>query len=157
MSRTCWSLIAGVIFAGTTAAQVYKSVGPDGTVTYSSTPPAEGDGVLIKEVPIAPGPPEADRRAAERRVQAVERELIRSAQERQMQAEQGQRGTSEAEKALQQARAALEQAKVQRLEDWQYLAKGGRVLKQSYFDRVLRAEETFRAAEEALRKARSGR
>jgi hypothetical protein len=150
-------LVVTLLVAPAGAQEVYKSVGPDGAVSYSSTPPAQGDGVLVEEVPIAPGPSEAERREAEQRVQAIDRELNRTEQARQEQAAQGQGDSAGTEQALQQARSALEQAKVQRLDDWQYLSSGGRVLKQSYLDRVQRAEQAVKAAEDAVRKARAGR
>lgn len=52
---------------------VYKWVEPDGSVTFSSTPPPDGqEAETIEEVPVAPPPSEADRENAERRLRAMQ-------------------------------------------------------------------------------------
>jgi len=63
---------------------------------------------------------------------------------------------SEAERGLRNARIALQEARIKGDDDWQYLAAGGRVLKQSYLDRVKDAERRVKDAEEGLRRAGSG-
>jgi hypothetical protein len=153
--RCC--ILVVTLLVGPAGAQVYKSVDAEGRVTYSATPPPQEDAAVVEQVPLAPGPSEAERREAEQRVQAIGRELTRTEQERRTQASQGRGGVAEAEQALQQARSDLEQAKVQRLDDWQYLSGGGRVLKQSYLDRVQRAQQAVKTAEDAVRKTRAGR
>ena len=56
MQQCLWGgvLWAGVLWVGAVAAQpMYKSVGPDGKVTYSDKPPAPGSQV-VREMPAAP-------------------------------------------------------------------------------------------------------
>lgn len=67
-------LVLVVALAGqTTADTVYKWVAPDGSITFSSTPPPEGETVeAIEEVQIAPPPTEIDRQDAERRRKAMQ-------------------------------------------------------------------------------------
>jgi hypothetical protein len=54
---------------------------------------------------------------------------------------------------LRESRAALEEAKKKTVDDWQYLVRGGRVLKQGYFERVEAAKKRVLEAEESLREA----
>jgi hypothetical protein len=54
---------------------VYKWIEPDGSITFSSTPPPEGEAVEeLEALPVAPPPSEVDRQEADRRVKAM-REL----------------------------------------------------------------------------------
>jgi hypothetical protein len=147
-------LAAGSATAGPEA--VYKSIDAQGNVTYSSTPPeTSGKTGRVEEVPLPPGPTEQERRAAEQRAQQIESAAARLAAERQQRQEASAASVEAASRQLDQARATLEQAKTKKLEDWQYLGSGGRVLKQSYLDRVAKAEQRVREAEQALREARS--
>ncbi len=139
------------------AQTVYKSIDDQGEVTYSSTPPPPGDAQVVERVPIAPPPPESEVQAAEQRMRELEIESARSDRERAESKAQQSQSVAAAEAELAKARAELEDAKIQGDDDWQYLAAGGRVLKQSYLDRVEQAEKRVQAAEDALRKARSGR
>jgi len=64
-------LLATAAPAGT----VYKWIEPDGSITFSSTPPPEGEAVEeLEALPVAPPPSEVDRQEADRRVKAM-REL----------------------------------------------------------------------------------
>lgn len=139
------------------AQTVYKSVDAQGNVTYSSTPPDSRSAKSIEEVTIAPPPPESQVREAEERMRRVETEATQARKARADQGKQRSQSVSDAEDALQQARIELQEARIQGDDDWQYLAAGGRVLKQSYFDRVKNAEGKVRKAEEALRNASRGR
>jgi type IV secretory pathway VirB10-like protein len=139
------------------ARTVYKSVDAQGNVTYSSTPPPPDSREKVEKVPIAPPPPGTERKEAVERLRSIEVESARSDRKRQELEKKRAESVSAAETELQKARDALEDAKIQGDDDWQYLARGGRVLKQSYLDRVDQAEQRVRDAEEALRKARSGR
>jgi hypothetical protein len=144
-----WAVAAG-------AETVYKSIDAQGHVTYSSTPPEKtGTVEKVEEVPIVPGPTEEERRKAEQRAQETETAAGRLGAQQQQRQTATSQVVAEAEKNLEQARTNLEQAKVKNLDDWQYLASGGRVLKQSYFDRVATAEQQVREAERALQDARS--
>jgi hypothetical protein len=148
-----------LIAAGATTAgpdTVYKSIDAQGNVTYSSTPPeTPGKVEQVEEIPLPPGPTEQERRAAEQRARQIEAASARLAAERQQQEGAGAQSVEAASRQLDQARATLEQTKTKKPEDWQYLASGGRVLKQSYLDRVAKAEQRVREAEQALQEARS--
>jgi hypothetical protein len=61
--------------AAAPAGTVYKWIEPDGSITFSSTPPPEGEAVEeVEELPVAQPPSDADRQEADRRVKAM-REL----------------------------------------------------------------------------------
>jgi hypothetical protein len=136
------------------AETVYKSIDAQGNVTYSASPPSPRSGEIVETVPIAPPPSEEQQKAAEERVRQLEIESARGDREREKLEKEQTESLSAAEKELQEARAALRDAKIQGDDDWQYLAAGGRVLKQSYLDRVAKAEQRVREAEEAMRRAR---
>lgn len=146
------ALFALVVTGVHAGPQVYKSTDAEGNVTYSANPPA-AQSAVVEEVPIAEPPSEDRQREASRRARDVERQVERSELERQKKAKERNTTAETAEKALEEARAALEQAKIKTLDDWQTIAAGGRVVKQSYFDRVERAEAKVKAAEDALKKA----
>jgi hypothetical protein len=55
-----------------------------------------------------------------------------------------------AEQELQQALQDLEEARIQRDDDWQQIAGGGRFLAPRYFERVEQAEQRVEAARRAL-------
>lgn len=153
LSLACLSLL----FLSSAGAQtVYKSVDAQGNVTYSSTPPPPDHRETVETLHIAPPPPEAERTRATERLRRLEVESTRSDLERQEAEKKKTTSISAAEAELQKARDALENAKIQGDDDWQYLARGGRVLKQSYLDRVEQAAQRVREAEETLRKARGG-
>lgn len=133
------------------AGPVYKSVDADGNITYSSSPPAEQRGQQVEEVKLAPGPSQQEVEAANKRLQDIERaEYEQNKQRQQQQAEQSKAKES-ADSELRRAQQDLEQAKIQRDSDWQYLQQGGRVLRQSYFDRVKAAEARVSKARDAQR------
>ena len=136
------------------APQVYKYIGPDGRVTYSSTPPPEGTATRVEPVKIAPPPTEAQLREAQARLQRLEGSIQEGEVARTEQQKKQKDRLSTAEQELMDARKALEKAKVKTLADWQTIASGGRVLKQSYFDRVEQAEARVKAAETAWKKAK---
>ncbi|MEA3277842.1 MAG: DUF4124 domain-containing protein [Pseudomonadota bacterium] len=140
-----------------TAETVYKSIDPEGNVSYSSTPPPSSSGDVVEEVPIAPGPTQEQRQEAEQRLDDLEAASARADEQRQEREKERSQAAADAEQGLEKARMALEEAKIQRDDDWQYLATGGRVLKESYLDRVESAEQLVREAEQALQNARSGR
>ena len=55
------------------AGTVYKWIEPDGSITFSSTPPPDGEEVEeVEEVPVARPPSEADRQHADRRLRAMQ-------------------------------------------------------------------------------------
>jgi hypothetical protein len=146
-----------VLIAGSLAAQtpVYKSIDAEGNVSYSSRPPESAAGV--ERVPLDPAPTESQRQQAEERVREMEQAAARMERERADTQEETSASVAAAEKELEEARAVLEKASVKTVDDWQTLAAGGRVLKQSYLDRVARAEERVRAAESALREVKRAR
>ena len=151
--------LAGVALLSVAAAGVadgvYKTVDESGNVTYSATPP--DDAIRSESVAVPPPPSKAQQQEArriERQIQGTtERTLKSLEQARRRDAKQ----IEEAKARLQAARNSLEKAKTKSQADWQYLAQGGRVLKQSYFRRVEAAEKAVEQAEEALAKARRDR
>ena len=160
MKHQGWLPITAVLlFAAcpATAQTVYKSVDAQGRVTYSSTPPPAETGEFVEKVPIESGPTEKQQQEAMQRAKELEANTSSAFQQRQEQAEQRSSASSDAERELRRARIALKEAQVKSTEDWQTLATGGRVLKQSYLDRVEKAERRVQEAEDALRSSRSGR
>lgn len=139
------------------AETVYKSIDALGRVTYSSSPPATAPEKMIEKVRIEPGPTEQQKQDAAQRAKALEASTRRAEQERQKQKTQTSEATSDADLALRKAQIALEEAQIMGDDDWQYIAAGGRVPKQSYVDRVEAAKQRVRQAESAARTARSGR
>ena len=138
------------------AETVYKSVDPQGKVTYSSSPPADTGKEMVEAIPIAPGPTEEERREADQRNRELQKAVRQAEQQRREQAENRAETVSDAERELRNAEVALQETRIQGDDDWQYLATGGRVLKQSYLDRVAEAEQKVKEAEKRLRGARSG-
>jgi regulator of PEP synthase PpsR (kinase-PPPase family) len=145
------SLVVSVS-VGVDAGSVYKSVDDAGNVSYSSAPAARS----AQTQPIAvPPPPSDSQREEAQRIQtqinsgstSTVSDLERLRQERRQQVEQ-------AEANLQRARQNLERVEVQKDDDWQNLAQGGRHLKESYFQRVEAAEQAVKAAEQELARAR---
>ena len=68
------SLASALLLFGTTpsvAQKIYKSVDADGVVSYSSSPPRDAPTDQIETVKVDPPPPEADRDAAQRRLQSM--------------------------------------------------------------------------------------
>lgn len=157
MSKNSHWILTLILIAAPAHAQVYKSVDPQGNVTYSSSPPNPGSAEIVKQVEIDPPPSQAEQQEAEQRIKRIERESARTDRQRREQADSRKEAATDTEKTLDQARIALEEASVKRDSDWQYLSTGGRVLKQSYLDRVKRAEQQVKAAEDSARKARRGR
>jgi hypothetical protein len=137
--------------------QVYKSIDSQGNVTYSSTRPDPGGASAVEQILIAPPPSETEREAAEQRLREIQRKSALR-EKHQSEAKQEKRASVEAaQTALDEARTALERTKAMGPGDWQTIATGGRVPKQSYLDRVQHAEERVKHAEDALKKARRGR
>jgi hypothetical protein len=135
------------------AETVYKHVDPEGNVTFSSNPSRAGPGEAVVPIEIDPRLSEEQRKAAQERLDALQREAARLEREREIEQEERAERVASAQVALREARAALEEAKKKTLDDWQYLFTGGRVLKQSYFDRVEAAEQRVSNAKKALRRA----
>ncbi len=159
--RKC--LIKGLLFCSLSGIAwgappiVYKYIGPDGRITYSATPPAEGTATRVESVKIAPPPTAAQLREAQERLQRLENSTQEDEVALAAQQQNRQNHLAAAEQELMAAREALEKAKVKTPADWQPLVNGRRVLKQSYFDRVEQAEARVKAAETAWKKAKRSR
>ena len=134
------------------AETVYKSVDADGRVTYSSEPPEKA--VESKAVTLPPGPSEAERKDAIKREKELQKAADRITGERAAAGSGRTKAVTDAQKELDEAQQRLEEAKVMHDSDWQGKAGGGRRLKESYFERVERAEERVRQAEDESAKAR---
>jgi len=159
MKRQCRLAIATILFVfacAATAQTVYKSVDARGRVTYSSSPPPDVSEETLEEIPIAPGPTEEQRQAAAERAKELQATMHNAEKQQREQTSETAQSRSEAERGLRNARIALQEARIKGDDDWQYLAAGGRVLKQSYLDRVKDAERRVKDAEEGLRRAGSG-
>ncbi len=136
------------------ATTVYEHVDAQGNVTFSSEPMKAGPGEKLETIKIQPSVSEAERAAAEERLRELQRAAA-SLGEPEVGAGAGETDSvDQAQEDLRRAREALEEAKEKTVDDWQYLVRGGRVLKQSYLDRVEAAEQKVEAAQEALRQAR---
>jgi hypothetical protein len=149
-------MLLAVLLAGTHAlAQetVFRSVDADGNVTFSATPPPPGAARQVEEVQILPGPTPEAQEAADQRVRALVEETERRRQAR-AEAQAPDEERAAAERELQQALADLEEARVQRDDDWQQIANGGRFLAPRYFERVEQAEQRVEEARRALQALR---
>jgi hypothetical protein len=157
LTRSLTAVALVCLSQGATSAEpIYRSIDANGNVTYSSSPPPDSGAERVEQVPIAPGPSAAQQRSAEQRALEIERDSSSQAAPA-PRARGPVAGVAQAEQDLARARANLEQARVQRDDDWQWLASGGRVLSERYFNRVSAAEAEVQAAEDALRQARRGR
>ena len=157
MKSQCHLTIAAIalVWACTaTGQEVYKSVDARGRVTYSSSPPPNASEEKVETVTIAPGPTEQQRQEAMQRAKELDDDSQRAAQEQQERTREATKALSDAELELRNAEAALRDARIQRDDDWQHLVSGGRVLKQSYLDRVKDAEKRVEQAEKAVRASR---
>lgn len=135
------------------AQPIYKSLGPDGQITYSSKPPPTA--IDVEHVEIPPGPAPAEQAAAEARMQAVQAQVEASAARRQVQEHQVMDQVEKAESAVREAKTALQEAKArENPEDWQTIVRGGRVPSASYLQRVEEAEERLQQAKQELQRAR---
>jgi len=138
------------------AQTVYKSVDAQGRVSYSSSPPPAAADATVEKIPIDPGPSEQQQQRAAQRVKRLESITRNAEQQRQEQAARHAQVSSDAQMELRKAQIALEEAQIIGDNDWQTLATGGRVLKQSYLERVDKARRRVQQTEEAARSARSG-
>lgn len=135
---------------------VYKSIGPNGEVIYSSRPPETG--VPVDRIELDPGPSAEAQAAAEARMREMAAQAERMAAARTSdQRKQQQRRVEEARDAVAEAQAALEEAKKRDdPSDWQTLAGGGRVPSAAYQQRLEAAEQRLRKARQRLERARRG-
>lgn len=132
---------------------VYRSVGPDGEVTFSDTPPA---GVASAEKVDLLAPLSEERR---KEAEARHQKLIDLAAQGAGEGEEKEAARKEklaaARKAVDDARTGLEQAKAVRVSDWWGNVGSGQ-LKPGYEERVRKAEETLQTADREYRLLRSG-
>ena len=139
-------------FSMAAAETIYKSVDAEGRVTYSSEPPAKA--VDTQTVTLPKAPSETDQEAAIEREKELQKAADEVTSERAAETSKRRQAASSAERALEHEQRRLEEAKVMHDSDWQGKAGGGRRLKESYFERVEKAEERVRQAEEKAGKAR---
>ena len=147
----------GLVLWGVPAAaeRVYKSVDAKGHVTFSARP-VQG-AVEVEPVRIAPAPtPERVREteATQREVEDAAAGALVDIEERRR---NWRRELKRAEDQVERARTALEAARQKTEADWRHNQSGAYYLKQSYYDRVERAEEALKQAEEALARIRRDR
>jgi hypothetical protein len=121
------------------AASVYKTVDPDGRVTYSSRPPPD-EGKRVEQIRIHGSAPDLP---AEPQESESARQQSRAS------------AVAAAQRELFLTMAALEQAKIQSAEDWQEQTPGKRVLSAAYFKRVTAAAAEVESAQRALDQARA--
>ena len=142
---------------GLLAQAVYKSVDAEGNVTYSGSLPPAGSAREVEALAIDADPAPAESEAASERMQALEQASQQRANAAAESRAERQQAISAAQQDLIRAKAELEQSKIQGDGDWQWLARGGRVLSAAYFERVAAAEAQVAAAEKALEAARRAR
>lgn len=132
---------------------VYKSIGPDGDVIYSSKPPTDRP---AERVELPPGPSPEQQAAAHERLNALQERLEAQRLERQQARAQASQRVEKAEQAVRSAQEKLAEARTRDRgpEDWQTLASGGRVPSDAYRERVEAAETELEQAKRALRRAR---
>lgn len=137
-----------LLFSGSVigAETIYRYTDTQGNVSFSDSPPA--DATDIEAVPPLPFPTEEEQRGAEQR-EAELKEAAGFSDEQRQAAEEQKRQV--AMQQLRDALAALETAQVQRPEDWQHLADGDKHLKESYFERVDKAQRAVDRARKQLR------
>jgi hypothetical protein len=135
------------------AETVYRSVGADGQVIFSDTPPS--DAASSETVNLLPPLSEERRKAAEARQQELI-DLV-SREEDEVGAEETgvEDKLTEAKQAVEDARKRVDQAKAIRPDDW-WNGVGSGQLKPGYQERVRQAEQELEAAERDLRLVRSG-
>jgi chromosome segregation ATPase len=129
------------------AEQIYKTVNPDGSISFSDTKPRRGDTEAIpmpKPANIQP----MDERAKE---QIKSYKTNRDASEQQR--EELQANVKEAEKELASARQALIEGAEVGSGDRQNTKNGSR-LSQDYFDRVSKLESDVKKAEKNVKEAK---
>ena len=147
-------VIAAALGLGTISAAetIYKSVDAEGRVTYSSEPPAQA--VESQPVTLPKAPSEAEHQEAIMREKELQKAADKVTSERAAVGSAKKSAVADADTAVDQAQRRLEKAKEMRDSDWQGKAGGGRRLKESYFERVDKAEEKLRQAEEEAAKTR---
>jgi hypothetical protein len=159
LRRGKFALFVLALAAGAShAAQLYKSIGPDGRVTYSDRPPAGA--ARVEVIPVEPAGPRVDRApnsapsasTATPQVQPDYEQIIR----RRKVVDDSE--VKAAERALAAARAALQEAQENSTpEDWQYFGgrwgRGGRFPKPEYAARLEALEQGVKQAEGALTEA----
>lgn len=149
------SLLLSLVPSTSNTQPVFKSIGPDGQVTYSSEPPRDA-AVKVERVELPPGPTPAEKAAAEARAQALQQRVDAAAERRRAQQQEAIGAAEEAELAVREAKEALEVARVRHNpEDWQTLVTGGRVPSANYLNRVKEAEQQLRQAQNELQRARA--
>ena len=146
--------LAGFLCAASLASaeEIYKSVDADGNVTYSWVPTEEA--VETQPVSVPDAPSAAQQQGAVQRERQLQQATDSLARDRSARDRQRGGAVRNAENAHDQAKVQLERAQVIQDSDWQSLAGGGRHLKESYLERVRKAEEELRQTEEAVSKAK---
>jgi len=141
-------LLASLYSSCVFAESVYRSVNEKGDVIYSSKP-VDGAKKVVP-VQLQPPPKKADVNAAKQRASGL-KQAVRESKQREKarlllkkKDEHAMSGLVEAEKRVQEAKIILDS-------DWQFLAKGGRHLKESYFERIKKAEAEYEAVKKALK------
>jgi hypothetical protein len=137
------------------AQAIYKSVDAQGNVTYSSRPPPAAAGVepvTVQENANREANLKAERIRQETASRAAENQKKRAADQAQKEA-----AISEAKKRVRDAQDKLDTARRRGDDDWQTIARGGRVEGDSYRTRVTQAERQLHEAERGLKDAKAGK
>jgi hypothetical protein len=136
------------------AESVYRSVGADGQVIFSDSPPS--DAKSSETVDLLPPLSEERLKEAEARQQKLI-ELVSPEPEEEEPAEETavEDKLTEAKQAVEDARKRVDQAKAIRPDDW-WMGVGSGQLLPKYQERVRQAEQELEAAERNLRLVRSG-
>ena len=149
-----WSGILLLGLASLAGAEtVYRSVGADGQIVFSDTPPS--DAKSSEKVNLLAPLSEERRKEAEARQQQLI-ELVSQGEEEQAAEETtAEDKLAEAKQAVEEARERVDQAKAIRPDDW-WNGVGSGQLKPGYQERVRQAEQELKTAERDLRLVRSG-
>ena len=133
---------------------VYRWVDAEGNITYSSQAPAQAED--LQEIEIPPGPTEAQRKAAEERLERSLERIEALDEARKEAAEKRKESVGEAEAALAEAERNLEQARRVQPEDWILGYRTSGMKKPEYYQRVKDAEAAVAEAKRRLKDLRGG-
>lgn len=148
-------LMALILPLSSMAEGVYRSVGKDGEVIFSDTPPA--DAAKAEKIELPPEPSAGSRRTSEARHSAIQKRLDEMQQARTQRELAKQNRIRRAEKQLAEAEAQFADTKRIRDEDRQSLASGKSRIRPEYFERVKRAEQKVEIAKKNLEQIRRSR
>lgn len=156
-SRAAWRGLAGAIVLLATglahAEAIYKSIAPDGEVTYASQPvPGARESIRIEVEALSP-----EQRRAALELRREDRALAADIRTRENAWKRVDREILAAQKALARAESALRKGRTPLPGERRGNAGGGSRLTQAYFDRLRGLELSVERAKERLDRAYAAR